>query len=69
MQTKRTLQTANVTICMVAIGFLIGFLYEELWVQKASMWYWAGGMISLIGWCHLFWMAAFRPLRTKKRRK
>ncbi len=53
---------------MIAIGFFLGFLYEELLVKDASVWLWAGGIISLIGWVHLFWMAAFSAFRTNKKR-
>ena len=64
----KALQALRVALCMIAIGFFLGFLYEELLVKDASVWLWAGGIISLIGWVHLFWMAAFSAFRTNKKR-
>lgn len=70
MFSHKTLQVLRILACMVVIGYYGGYLYERLYVGNASIRAWIVGIISLIGWFHIFWRVAFcasRPQRNKKK--
>ena len=66
---RKTFEAIYLTICMLCLGFLLGFEYQELVHKDAGFIRWTGGILAVIGWCSILWKAAFRFFRTPKRKR
>lgn len=69
MTKRKAFEAIYMTACMLCLGFLLGFEYQELVNKEAGFVRWAGGILSVIGWCCILWKAAFRLFRPSKRKR
>lgn len=66
-QSHSTWHAVRIIVCMLLLGYLIGYEYKMLMLQQANPFQWAGASLAVIGWCCILWKVAFWS--SKKRRK
>lgn len=59
--------SVRIIICMVLLGYLIGYEYKMLILQEATPFQWGGASLALIGWCCILWKVAFGSTKKRKR--
>ncbi len=69
MTRRKAFEAVYMLACMLCLGFLIGFEYQELANKQAGFIRWTGGILAVIGWCCILWNAAFRFFRSSKKKK